>query len=139
MVQESVTPTPTPADTNGIRTETIISPSPLVGGDIKISNGFDVTERTHEYVVEMAIFNVHSAITPKVCNSELRFLCCARRLMVLNICAKFHENILNGFEVTERTRICGKNAIFQCSKGNNSKKMQSRVTVPALCTLSHPP
>ena len=32
--------------------------------------------------------------------------------MVLNICVKFHENVLNGFEVTERTLVCGKNAIF---------------------------
>ena len=29
-----------------------------------ISNGFDVTERK-EYVVEMAIFNIQRAITPK--------------------------------------------------------------------------
>ena len=84
----------------------------------------------HEYVVEMAFFNVQRAITPEVCNPELRFLCSACRLMVLNICVKeynpelrflhsahrpillnicvkFHENILNGFEVTERTRVCG--------------------------------
>ena len=26
---------------------------------------------------------------------------------------------------------------FQCSKGNISKSMQSRVTIPALCMLSH--
>ena len=66
----------------------------------------------HKYVVEMAIFNGQRAITPKVCNPELRFLRSARRLMVLNICVKFHENILNGFEVTERTRVCGKNCHF---------------------------
>ena len=53
-------------------------------------------------MVELAIFNVQRAITPKVCNPELRFLRSARRLMVLNICVKFHENVLNGFEVTER-------------------------------------
>ena len=92
----------------------------------------------HEYVVEMAIFNVQRTITPKVCSPELRFLHSARRLMVLNICVKFHENIFNAFEVTERTRVCGKIAIFQCSKGSNSERMQSRVTVPALCTPSHP-
>ena len=85
----------------------------------------------HEYVIEMAIFNVQRTITPKVCNAELRFLRSARRLLVLKICMKFHENILNGFEITERTRICGKIAIVQCSNGNNSERMQSRVTVPA--------
>ena len=31
--------------------------------------------------------------------------------MVLNICVKFHENISNGFDVTERTRVCDKLAI----------------------------
>ena len=57
--------------------------------------------------------------------------------MVLNICVKFHENISNGFDVTERTQVCGRNGNFQCSKGSNSKSMQSRVTVPALCMSSH--
>ena len=69
-------------------------------------------------MVEMAIFNVQRAITPKVRYPELRFLRSARRLMVLNICVpknaiqyygsctlrrlilfiicvKFHENISN--------------------------------------------
>ena len=71
-------------------------------------------------MVEMAIFNVQKAITPKVCNPELRFLRSAGLLMVLNICVKFRENILNYYEVTERTRVCGKSVIFHCSKGNNS-------------------
>ena len=63
-------------------------------------------------MVEIAIVNVQRIITPKVCNPELRFLCSARRLVVLNICVKFHENILNGFVVTERTQVCGKNCLF---------------------------
>ena len=68
-------------------------------------------------MVEMAIFNVQRAVTLKVCNPELRFLRSARRLMVLNICVKFHENILNGFEITERTRACGKTGHFSIFKG----------------------
>ena len=36
--------------------------------------------------------------------------------MVLNICVKFHEYILNDFEVTERTRVCGKNCHFSMFK-----------------------
>ena len=70
----------------------------------------------HEYVVEMAIFNVQRAITPKVCNPELRFLRSACYLVMLNIFMKFHENILKGFEVTERTRACGKNFNFSMFK-----------------------
>ena len=31
---------------------------------------------------------------------ELRFLCCARRLMMLYVSMKFHETILNGFQDT---------------------------------------
>ena len=46
-------------------------------------------------------------------------------------------NISNGFDFTERTRVCGRNGNFKCSKGNNSQSMQSRVTVPLLCTSSH--
>ena len=71
----------------------------------------------HQYEVEIPIFNVQRAITPKVCNPELRFLCSACCLMLLKICVKFHENTLNGFEVTERTPVCGKNCYFSMFKG----------------------
>ena len=56
--------------------------------------------------------------------------------MALNICLKFHENISNGFNVTERTRVCGRNGKFQCSKGNNYKSLQPRVTVLVLIVLN---
>ena len=53
---------------------------------------------------------------------------------MLYFCAKFHENISNGFQLTKRTRVHGRNGYVQCSTGNNSKRMQTRVTVyvPAL-------
>ena len=50
----------------------------------------------------MAIFNIQRAITLKEGKQELRFMCSARRLMVFNICVKFHQN--SGFKVMERTR-----------------------------------
>ena len=31
-------------------------------------------------------------------------MCSARRLMVFNVSVKFHENMLSGFKVMERTR-----------------------------------
>ena len=31
-------------------------------------------------------------------------MCSARRLMVFNVCVKFHENMSRGFKVMERTR-----------------------------------
>ena len=48
--------------------------------------------------------NTQRAITPKVEKPELRFMCSARRLMVFNVCVKFHENMSSGFKVMERTR-----------------------------------
>ena len=64
-------------------------------------------------------------------------LCSAYCLMVLYICEKFHNNISNGFQLTESTRVHGRNGNVQCSKDNNSKSRQTRVTVHVFCTSSH--
>ena len=58
----------------------------------------------HKCTVEMAILSIQRAITVKVGKQELRFMCSARRLMVFNICVKFHENMSSGFKVMEQTR-----------------------------------
>ena len=42
-----------------------------------------------------------NSTTPKVDQPELRFLCSACCLIVLYICEKFHNNISNGFQLTE--------------------------------------
>ena len=42
-------------------------------------------------------------ITQKVLMQELPFLHSARRLMFIDICMKFREDSLKGFQVTERT------------------------------------
>ena len=55
-------------------------------------------------MVEMAIFNIQRAITPKVGKQELRAMFSACRLMVFNICVKFHENMSSGCKVMERTQ-----------------------------------
>ena len=52
----------------------------------------------------MKIVNTQRAITPKVGKPELRLMCSACCLMVINICVKFHENMSSGFKVIERTR-----------------------------------
>ena len=53
-------------------------------------------------------------------------------LVMLYISAKFHEIILNGIKVIERTRfLYGK-----ITKGNNSAKNVGGVTVVYLCTSS---
>ena len=85
----------------------------------------------HEYIVEMAIFDIYyvqRAETPNAYYSDLRFSCSTRCLMMLYICEKFHYNISNGFQLIERTRVHGRNCHVQCSKGNNSNR-QTRVTV----------
>ena len=66
-----------------------------------MSRGFKVIERTRKL---LKIVNTQREITPKVENPELRFMCSARRLMVFNVCVKFHENMSRGFKVMERTR-----------------------------------
>ena len=57
--------------------------------------------------------------------------------MLVNICMKFHEDTLNGFKVTERTRFCLRNCYLQSSKEDNSKSIKTRVMVLAFCTLSN--
>ena len=43
-------------------------------------------------MMEMAILNVQRAINPNLDKLELRFMCSARRLIVLFIYVKFREN-----------------------------------------------
>ena len=57
--------------------------------------------------------------------------------MLVSICMKFHEDTLNGFEVTERTRFCLRNCYLQSSKGHNSTSINTRVMVLGFCTSSN--
>ena len=68
---------------------------------------------------------------------QLWILCSARCLMVFYTCEKFHNNISNGFQLTERTREHNRNGYAQCSKDNNSKSRQTRVTVYVFCMSFH--
>ena len=64
---------------------------------------------------------------------ELWFLRFACRLMLIDIYIKFREDILNGFQVIEWTLLYD----GQSSKGNNSKRINARVMVLALCMSSN--
>ena len=88
-------------------------------------------------MVKMAMFNVQRAITQKKGKTELRFICSTRCLTVLYICVRSRENISNGFQLTERTRVHGRKGYVQCLKDNNSKSRQTRVMVHLFCTSSH--
>ena len=47
-------------------------------------------------MVEIAMFNVQRAITPKIGKPELRFMCSVCRIIMLYICVKFCENTSDG-------------------------------------------
>ena len=53
--------------------------------------------------------------------------------MLNDIHIKFHEDILNSFQVIEPTRFCD----ARKSKGYNSKSIKAKVNVLALCTSSN--
>ena len=56
-------------------------------------------------MVEMAMFNVQRAITPKADKPALGFMCSACCLMMLYICVKFGENISDGIRVMEQIQM----------------------------------
>ena len=63
---------------------------------------------------------------------ELRFLFSAHRLMVVYICTKFHENILNGIKVRADMIFMGK-----ISKGHNSISSAHHLMMVYICTKFH--
>ena len=54
-------------------------------------------------LTETATYKVQRYITQKVSIQELWFLHSVCRLMLVNICMKFHEDILNCFKIKEWT------------------------------------
>ena len=65
---------------------------------------------------------------------ELWFLHSACPLMLIDICMKFHDVWFKSYRVdTIEKRFCE----GQSSKGNNSKNINARVTVLALCASSN--
>ena len=56
------------------------------------------------YGADTKIISTQRAITPKAGKPQLRFMCSAYRLMVFNVCVKFHENMSSGFKVMEWTQ-----------------------------------
>ena len=56
----------------------------------------------HIIVRKLLSYKVQRAIT-KTYKQDLLIFCVLRRLMMLNICMKFRQDILNGFQVIKRT------------------------------------
>ena len=92
----------------------------------------------HTNMTWITIDNVQRVVTPKAGNLELQVLSLANCIMVINICTKFQENISKQFpSYTEWKLIYYRNHYFQSSKGLNSKRRLTRVTVLVFCTSSH--
>ena len=69
-------------------------------------NGFQLTEGTQVHGKNgYGMFNDQKGNNPKVGKPELIFMSSACRLIVLYICVKFGENILDGIRVMEWTRM----------------------------------
>ena len=79
---------------------------------------------------------VPKAITQKALMQELHFLNSACHLILVDICMKIHEDSLKAFQVVERT-IEMQLGDGQGSMGNNSKSVNARVMVLALCMSSN--
>ena len=62
--------------------------------------------------------------------------CALHRLVLINKFMKFRHNILNGFYVTEWTRLDANSAIFHF-KGPYLQNTQFRVMVFVFCSWSH--
>ena len=81
-----------------------------------ILKSFQIIERTRNDHCRISKGNNYKTV------DELWFFCSACRLMMLYVSMKFHENILKGFQVIERTR----NDQCQISKGKNYKTVYMR-------------
>ena len=81
-------------------------------------------------MVEMAMFNVQRAITPKVGKPELLLMCSARCPIVLYICVKFCENILTVFNLQS-----GHEYIVEMATVNVQRAITPKVGKPELWSM----
>ena len=63
-----------------------------------------------------AISSVKGGIAPNLYKQELWFLYFVSHLLMLNICMKFQNDVLNGFHNTVRTRVFHMNCYFTMVK-----------------------
>ena len=68
-------------------------------------NVLEVIERT-QFCHRNCCLQSSKGHNSKIYSQELWFLRSVRRLMLVYISMKFHEDILNGFQVTEKTLFC---------------------------------
>ena len=66
-----------------------------------ILNGFQATERTRLFLLKLLLTKFKGASLKNIYIQELWFLRSAHCLTLINISMTFHEDTLNGFQVTE--------------------------------------
>ena len=72
-------------------------------------------------MVEMAMFNVQRAITPKEGKQQLRFMGSARRLMVLYVCVHFVKISRTVFNMQSGHEYMVEMAMFDVQRAISSK------------------
>ena len=77
-----------------------------------------------DYRRDTVVCNVRRGIAPKLYKPELWFLHSAYCLMMFYICVKFHQNIINGIQVTEQKLVC-----------NVQRDITPKLYKPGLCFL----
>ena len=85
-----------------------------------ILNSSKVIERTR-FCHGTANYKLQRDITQKIHIQKLWFLHSACHLLVLNICMKFYEYILNSSKVIERTRFCHGTANYKLQRDITQK------------------
>ena len=75
----------------------------------------------HDFVKEIATYNVQRDETQKASIQELWFLQSACRLMLVNIHMKIHEDILNGFKDIVRKWFCHRTANYKLQRDVTQK------------------
>ena len=77
------------------------------------------------------MFNyVPKGIIQKLFKQGLWFLCMTRRIIVLYECMKFHRNILNGYQVIERTRFCDGQMDGRTDRWSNGRAGKNNLMSP---------
>ena len=85
---------------------------------MKISRTVLELQSGHDFVLETATYR---DVTQKIHIQQLWFLHSACHLLVLNICMKFYEYILNSSKVIEWTRFCQETATYKVQRGITQK------------------
>ena len=110
------------SETLSMQSDMSISLGNITARDKIILNGFKVIGPTR-FCHRNWYLQSSDGNNSKLYTQELWFLHSACHPMLVNISMKFHEDILNGVKVIERTQFCHRNCYLQSSKEHNSNNI----------------